>query len=212
MERGLTFTASPSRPSCFTNGVFTQFHLNPCSPSTLRRKPIPVKAMKSPRQSLSTNWNISNSAPTWMPRFEELDTTNMLLRQRIIFLGSQVDDVTADLIISQLLFLDAEDEKKDIKLFINSPGGSVTAGRLLSKVLTLFCSVKESGNLLFVVPCLRHSIHIEMIENDDVFFEESARQMNCVRDILPLSNLGLSHSISKRIWDPVVEKMEMRLA
>lgn len=40
----------------------------------------------------------------------------------------QVDDMTADLIISQLLFLDAEDQKKDIKLFINSPGGSVTAG------------------------------------------------------------------------------------
>lgn len=52
----------------------------------------------------------------------------MLLRQRIIFLGSQVDDVTADFIISQLLFLDAEDPKKDIRLFINSPGGSVTAG------------------------------------------------------------------------------------
>ncbi|XP_058764659.1 ATP-dependent Clp protease proteolytic subunit 3, chloroplastic-like isoform X1 [Vicia villosa] len=52
----------------------------------------------------------------------------MLLCQRIIFLGSQVDDTTADFVISQLLFLDADDPKKDIKLFINSPGGSVTAG------------------------------------------------------------------------------------
>jgi len=43
-------------------------------------------------------------------------------------LFDQVDDMTADFIISQLLFLDAEDSKKDIKLFINSPGGSVTAG------------------------------------------------------------------------------------
>ncbi|PRQ25271.1 putative endopeptidase Clp [Rosa chinensis] len=49
----------------------------------------------------------------------------MLLRQRIIFLGSQVDDMAADLIISQLLFLDAENPKKDITLFINLPGGSV---------------------------------------------------------------------------------------
>lgn len=40
----------------------------------------------------------------------------------------QIDDTTADFVISQLLFLDAEDEKKDIRLFINSPGGSVTAG------------------------------------------------------------------------------------
>lgn len=63
-----------------------------------------------------------------MPSFEELDVSNMLLKQRIVFLGSQVDTMTADLIISQLLFLDAEDQKKDIKMFINSPGGSVTAG------------------------------------------------------------------------------------
>ncbi|XP_052195257.1 ATP-dependent Clp protease proteolytic subunit 3, chloroplastic [Diospyros lotus] len=82
-------------------------------------------------RTLSSNWDVSGnhaSSPTWLPRFEELDTTNMILRQRIVFLGSQVDDVTADFIISQLLFLDAEDQKKDIKLFINSPGGSVTAG------------------------------------------------------------------------------------
>ncbi|KAK8546598.1 hypothetical protein V6N12_027374 [Hibiscus sabdariffa] len=86
-----------------------------------------------PKATVSSNWDVSgvsplNSAPAWLPRFEELDTTNMLLRQRIIFLGSQVDDMTADLIISQLLLLDAEDSEKDIKLFINSPGGSVTAG------------------------------------------------------------------------------------
>lgn len=47
-----------------------------------------------------------------------------------IYIG-QVDDMTADFIISQLLFLDAEDSKKDIKLFINSPGGSVTAGKYI---------------------------------------------------------------------------------
>ncbi len=57
----------------------------------------------------------------------------------------QVDDVTADLIISQLLFLDAEDSKKDIKLFINSPGGSVTAGMfknlfsMFDPMLSLLC-------------------------------------------------------------------------
>ncbi|KAF5199936.1 Atp-dependent clp protease proteolytic subunit [Thalictrum thalictroides] len=131
MERSLTFTtSSPSRLSCFfSNGIITQFQLNPISPTTFRRKPISVKAtIKSTRKTLSTDWNLTNSSPQWMPRFEELDTTNMLLRQRIVFLGSQVDDVTADFIISQLLFLDAEDNTKDIKLFINSPGGSVTAG------------------------------------------------------------------------------------
>ncbi|EPS61549.1 hypothetical protein M569_13250, partial [Genlisea aurea] len=79
--------------------------------------------------SLTSDWDLANyAAPSWLPRFEELDTTNMLLRQRIIFLGSQIDDMTADYVISQLLLLASEDQKKDIKLFINSPGGSVTAG------------------------------------------------------------------------------------
>ncbi|XP_028550394.1 ATP-dependent Clp protease proteolytic subunit 3, chloroplastic-like [Dendrobium catenatum] len=80
------------------------------------------------RRTISEGWNLSASGSAWLPRFDELDTTNMLLRQRIVFLGSQVDDITADLIVSQLLFLDAEDQTKDIKLFINSPGGSVTSG------------------------------------------------------------------------------------
>ncbi|XP_031501113.1 ATP-dependent Clp protease proteolytic subunit 3, chloroplastic [Nymphaea colorata] len=85
-----------------------------------------LKASSSTRSTLSSTWNLVGGP--WMPRLEDLDTTNMLLRQRIVFLGSQVDDLTADLIITQLLFLDAEDPTKDIKLFINSPGGSVTAG------------------------------------------------------------------------------------
>lgn len=56
------------------------------------------------------------------------DAMGELLKQRIVFLGSQVDDFTADAVISQLLLLDAQDQTKDIRLFINSPGGSVTAG------------------------------------------------------------------------------------
>uniref|UniRef100_A0A7S0XD71 ATP-dependent Clp protease proteolytic subunit n=1 Tax=Mantoniella antarctica TaxID=81844 RepID=A0A7S0XD71_9CHLO len=63
-----------------------------------------------------------------VPRSEGGDPFGLLLRQRIVFLGSEVNDFTADAVISQLLLLDAQDPKKDIKLFINSPGGSVTAG------------------------------------------------------------------------------------
>ena len=51
-----------------------------------------------------------------------------LLKERIIFLGEEVNDVTAGLVVSQLLFLESEDPDKDINLYINSPGGSVTAG------------------------------------------------------------------------------------
>jgi ATP-dependent Clp protease, protease subunit len=56
------------------------------------------------------------------------DIYSRLLRERIIFLGQQVDSDIANLIVAQLLFLEAEDSEKDVYLYINSPGGSVTAG------------------------------------------------------------------------------------
>ena len=56
------------------------------------------------------------------------DLYSRLLRDRIIFLGSTVDDTVASLVTAQLLYLEAEDSEKDIFLYINSPGGSVTAG------------------------------------------------------------------------------------
>ncbi len=56
------------------------------------------------------------------------DIYSRLLKERIVFLGGPVDDEVANLIIAQLLFLESEDPKKDISLYINSPGGSVTAG------------------------------------------------------------------------------------
>ena len=56
------------------------------------------------------------------------DIYSRLLKDRIIFLGEEVNDVSANLIVAQLLFLEAEDSSKDIQLYINSPGGSVTAG------------------------------------------------------------------------------------
>jgi ATP-dependent Clp protease protease subunit len=56
------------------------------------------------------------------------DIFSRLLKERIIFLGGEVNDVTADLLVAQLLFLEAEDPDKDIQIYINSPGGSVSAG------------------------------------------------------------------------------------
>lgn len=56
------------------------------------------------------------------------DIYSRLLKDRIIFLGEEVNDVTASLIVAQLLFLESEDPGKDINFYINSPGGSVTAG------------------------------------------------------------------------------------
>ncbi|MBU0612395.1 ATP-dependent Clp endopeptidase proteolytic subunit ClpP [Patescibacteria group bacterium] len=56
------------------------------------------------------------------------DIYSRLLKERIIFLGDPIDDSIANTVIAQLLFLDSEDKKMDIKLYINSPGGSVTSG------------------------------------------------------------------------------------
>lgn len=56
------------------------------------------------------------------------DIYSRLLKDRIIFLGSGIDDTIANIIIAQLLFLESQDKDRDIKLYINSPGGSVTAG------------------------------------------------------------------------------------
>ncbi|HMW92724.1 MAG TPA: ATP-dependent Clp endopeptidase proteolytic subunit ClpP [Candidatus Obscuribacter sp.] len=56
------------------------------------------------------------------------DIFSRLLRERIVFLGTPIDDMVANLIVAQLLLLEGEDPEKDIRLYINSPGGSVTAG------------------------------------------------------------------------------------
>ena len=56
------------------------------------------------------------------------DIYSRLLKERIIFLGDEVNDATASIVVAQLLFLEAEDPSKDISLYMNSPGGSVTAG------------------------------------------------------------------------------------
>src|SRR5215471_7256767 len=56
------------------------------------------------------------------------DIFSRLLKDRIVFLDGEINDITADLVVAQLLFLDGQDTEKDINLYINSPGGSVTAG------------------------------------------------------------------------------------
>jgi len=63
------------------------------------------------------------------------DIYSRLLKDRIIFIGSPIDDVLANLVVAQLLFLEAEDPDKDINLYVNSPGGSVTAGMAIYDTL-----------------------------------------------------------------------------
>ncbi|XP_059657012.1 ATP-dependent Clp protease proteolytic subunit 4, chloroplastic [Cornus florida] len=76
-------------------------------------------------------------SPATAMRGAETDAMGLLLRERIVFLGNNIDDFVADAIISQLLLLDAQDPSKDIRLFVNSPGGSLSATMAIYDVVQL---------------------------------------------------------------------------
>jgi ATP-dependent Clp protease protease subunit len=89
------------------------------------------------RRELYDIWSISGSPQLYYPptviettaRGERaFDIFSRLLRERIVFLGTPVDDTVANMVVAQLLLLEGEDPEKDIRLYINTPGGSVTAG------------------------------------------------------------------------------------
>jgi ATP-dependent Clp protease protease subunit len=126
------------------------------------------------------------------------DIYSRLLKERIIFLGGPVNDAVANTVIAQLLFLDHEDAKKDIKLYINSPGGSVTAGMAIydtmqyvkSDVSTISIGVAASmGAFLlaagkkgkrFALPnsqILLHQVAVDSIGGQATEIEISARQI-----------------------------------
>lgn len=86
-----------------------------------------------PTQNESTRVEARTAESPIPPVFEQ--TSQRLLRQRIIFLGQQVDDEIANRIVGELLLLSAEDRQRDITLYINSPGGSVTAGMAIYDVM-----------------------------------------------------------------------------
>src|SRR4026208_508169 len=65
------------------------------------------------------------------------DIYSRLLKDQIVFIGTAIDDMVANLIIAQLLFLEAEDPEKDIHVYINSPGGSITAGLAIYDTMQL---------------------------------------------------------------------------
>lgn len=67
------------------------------------------------------------------------DIYSRLLKDRVVFLGSEVTDQSANLVIAQMLFLEAEDPDKDIRLYINSPGGSITAGMAIYDTMQYVC-------------------------------------------------------------------------
>ncbi|XP_010918084.1 ATP-dependent Clp protease proteolytic subunit 4, chloroplastic [Elaeis guineensis] len=86
---------------------------------------------------VSSPYFTAPQTPATAMKGAEADVMGLLLRERIVFLGSSIDDFVADAIISQLLLLDAQDSTKDIRLFINSPGGSLSATMAIYDVVQL---------------------------------------------------------------------------
>jgi ATP-dependent Clp protease protease subunit len=100
------------------------------------------------------------------PRGERaFDIFSRLLKERIIFLPSYIEDDMANLVIAQLLFLEAEDADKDVYLYVNSPGGAVTAGlaiydtmQYIKPAVATICmgQAASMGALLLCSPCRTH--------------------------------------------------------
>lgn len=131
------------------------------------------------------------------------DIYSRLLRDRIVFMGGPISDQTANIVIAQLLFLEHEDPKKEIKMYINSPGGSVTAGLAIydtmqhvkPAVATICVGMAASmGAVLlgagkkgrrFALPnaeILLHQVFIESIGGQAVEIEIGAKQILKIKD------------------------------
>ncbi|MDO9390866.1 MAG: ATP-dependent Clp endopeptidase proteolytic subunit ClpP [bacterium] len=144
------------------------------------------------------------------------DIYSRLLKDRIIFIGSPIDDVVANLIIAQLLFLEAEDPEKDIQFYINSPGGSVTSGMAIydtiqyikSDVVTICMGMAASmGALLlaagakgkrFALPNSRIMIHQPLggVQGQATDIDIHAREILLIREKL---NGILAHHTGKSV-------------
>ena len=99
------------------------------------------------------------------------DIYSRLLKDRIIFLGEEVTDVSANLIVSQLLFLESEDPGKDIQMYINSPGGSVSAGMAAEGIVASEEEVeKEFANI-----AERYGLEVEKVK--EIFADEETENI-----------------------------------
>jgi ATP-dependent Clp protease protease subunit len=112
-----------------TSPEFRKFAVNGQGTEWSGRRPVPAPTSKARSRSGMMCTGMTRSVIEERPtRFAEIDVFSRLMMDRIVFLGTAVDDYIANIITAQLLFLESVDAKKDILLYINSPGGSVYAG------------------------------------------------------------------------------------
>ncbi|XP_030948005.1 ATP-dependent Clp protease proteolytic subunit 4, chloroplastic [Quercus lobata] len=133
---------SSSSSLCSPHSFFVPKHK--VSPSSWFKPPAKVKPSTKIYSSSTSTMRGSSPSPITIIKNNsetqargEADPMGLLLKERIVFLGSNIDDFVADAIISQLLLLDALDPTKDIRLFINSPGGALSATMAIYDVVKL---------------------------------------------------------------------------
>jgi ATP-dependent Clp protease protease subunit len=160
------------------------------------------------------------------PRGERaFDIYSMLLKERIIFLGTPIDDQIANLIIAQLLFLDREDPDKDVQFYVNSPGGSITGGLAIYDTMQLvradvatFCigETASMGTVLLAAGCPgkryamphatvhMHQAHTAGIRGQaadvEIWAKELLRENEIIREIL-MKHTGQNEERVRRDFD-----------
>lgn len=121
------FPSSLCKPPNLSLSKSLPISFKPISSVKTQRISTKTLALQQHKQRQQHDVHLSSApqTPATAMRGAEADAMGLLLRERIVFLGNNIDDFVADAIISQLLLLDAQDPTKDIRLFVNSPGGSL---------------------------------------------------------------------------------------
>ena len=157
------------------------------------------------------------------------DIWSRLLKDRIIFLGGPIDDTVANLIIAQLLFLESEDPDKDVQMYINSPGGSVTAGlaiydtmQYIKPDVATIClgSAASMGALLlssgakgkrYALPYSRIMVHQPWggAQGQATDVEIHAREILRLRELLNEILAGISDDERKQIMEDTIARQPL---
>ncbi|GAB2273265.1 ATP-dependent Clp protease proteolytic subunit 4 [Dionaea muscipula] len=133
LSKSTVHLSSSSSPSILCNSL--QVHYTASEPSLLKTLNLEFDGGFDKYGQLGGTVRASPQTQQNALRGAESDVMGLLLRERIVFLGSGIDDFVADAVMSQLLLLDAQDPNKDIRLFINSPGGSLSAAMAIFDVV-----------------------------------------------------------------------------
>src|SRR3989344_227941 len=139
------------------------------------------------------------------------DIYSRLLKERIIFLGEPIDDTVANIVIAQLLFLDAESNKEDIKLYINSPGGSVTSAMALYDTMqhvkadvSTICIGQAASAAAVLLACGAKGKRLSLPNSRDLIHQGMGGVEIQAREMLRIKN-QINHILAKHTGQPVAK-------